>query len=489
MLALGCLPAPNAANFLRSPPPAAGHSNASLMEASLAEARGTLLQQIQGAMNGSRHATVEKTEVIEAALRPMFVALPKKDEGLLGHSAVRYALHRYFAQRHGWFVKGLDPAGGSWNASSASTILQDRVPAYVQELFEQRLSGRGLGLHDLAALAATLEHLVHDDAVSRLQAAYRALGLTLEAGNSEARVVEAVDTFMMMFVLGQDITNLSSTEIQVERASILQTYPTWNDTRDFVRDVYQNVTGPGQRKANPMANRLVNFEKATRVVETLQDQYGPWQDRECQGMKSALLKMEENSNGRVRLSDFYSHTIEGGWQFTESIDYLRTLGAVDESIPEKPRVIVTNYMYGASNCLATTGFYSVCCINECEDILGRIERELAAPAAPPKEMAAVVAAIPSATVSAPRKLSAALLHRLDEIAEGHGGQVPLHGRLFSQWLHHAFPRECPYPHAAGTTSPMSPEEWMAETGKSATVTDEALKEHASTGGRADGSEA
>merc|ERR1719183_2038119 len=105
-------------------------------------------------MNGSRHATMEKTEVIEAALRPMFAALPKNDEGRLEHSVVRYALHRYFAQRHGWLVTGLDPAGAAWNSSQVTKMLQGRVPAYLQELFEQRLDGRGLGLHDLAALAA-----------------------------------------------------------------------------------------------------------------------------------------------------------------------------------------------------------------------------------------------------------------------------------------------------------------------------------------------
>jgi len=423
-------------------------------------------------------------------MRPMFAALPKNSEGLLGHSAVRYALHRYFAKRHGWSVKGLDPAGGSWNASSASTILQDRAPAYVQEIFEQRLSGRGLGLHDLAALAATLEHLVHDDAVSRLESAYRALGLKLTAGNREDEVVQAVDTFMMMFVLGQDIKNLSSTEIQAERASILQTYPTWNDTRDFVRDVYRNVTSSVERKGSVLARQqLVEFEQARQVVETLQDRYGPWQDRECQGMKNGLLKMEENQNGRVSLADFYSHTIEGGWQFTESIDYLRELGALDESNPKKPRVIVANYMSGASNCLATTGFYSVCCINECEAILGRVEQGLGAPTASPQEVAAVVAAVPSATVKAPRDLPSSLVQRLGEIAEANGGQVPLHGRLFSQWLHHAFPRECPYPHAAGATNPMSPAEWMAETGKSAVATDEALQQHASAAETADGAEA
>jgi hypothetical protein len=45
------------------------------------------------------------------------------------------------------------------------------------------------------------------------------------------------------------------------------------------------------------------------------------------------------------------------------------------------------------------------------------------------------------------------LERLDEVAAHHGGLVPLHGRLFAQWMHYAYPRECPYPHVSGTTSP------------------------------------
>merc|ERR1719492_542018 len=70
----------------------------------------------------------------------------------------------------------------------------------------------------------------------------------------------------------------------------------------------------------------------------------------------------------------------------------------------------------------------------------------------------------SDTVDAPRNLSTALLGRLGEISRHHSGHVPLHGRLFAQWMHHAYPRECPFPHAAGTTNPMSPDEWMAHHG-------------------------
>merc|ERR1719272_185857 len=230
----------------------------------------------------------------------------------------------------------------------------------------------------------------------------------------------------------------------------------------------------------PAGQRAMDFEHAKHVIHAIQDQYGPWQARECHKLRGGLLKMEENNNGRVRLSDFYGQSSEDGWQFSESVSYLRALGALDESNPKKPRVLVANYLDGASNCLATTGFYSVCCISECEGMLGEIERQLAAPAALPREVAAIVAGIPSATVSAPRNLPAPLLRRLGEIAEHHDGKVPLHGRLFSQWLHHAFPRECPYPHAAGTTNPMTAEEWMETSDEDPMVSDEVRQEHADT---------
>merc|ERR1719205_191711 len=50
--------------------------------------------------------------------------------------------------------------------------------------------------------------------------------------------------------------------------------------------------------------------------------------------------------------------------------------------------------------------------------------------------------------------------RLDSISEQHGGSIPIHGRLFLQWMHHAFPNECPYPHAPGTSvAPLTPLEF------------------------------
>merc|ERR1719278_1442164 len=96
--------------------------------------------------------------------------------------------------------------------------------------------------------------------------------------------------------------------------------------------------------------------------------------------------------------------------------------------------------------------------------MSQLERDVAAPSASAARIAELVGGLHSDTIDAPRNLSASLMSRLGEIADHHDGLVPLHGRLFAQWMHHAYPLECPYPHAAGTAQPLTPDEWMDETG-------------------------
>merc|ERR1719388_118637 len=117
--------------------------------------------------------------------------------------------------------------------------------------------------------------------------------------------------------------------------------------------------------------------------------------------------------------------------------------------------------------------------------MGHLERNIETSEAEPEQIAALVAALPSDTVDAPRNLSQPLLQRLHEIAEAHGGSVPLHGRLFAQWMHHAYPRECPFPHVAGSTTPRTPDEWMAETGRDTVATEEEMRLHVGGAGDAD----
>merc|ERR1719491_674955 len=215
---------------------------------------------------------------------------------------------------------------------------------------------------------------------------------------------------------------------------------------------------------NPFVPQRETFDSSVAFVEELGHHFGSFQDLECKALKGKLVELEHQGTGRVRLPRFYAGGVNGDWTLSESVQYLRNLGALDETDPNKPSVVIPNYLTSRTNCLTASGFYSVCCSDECEGLRQRLEGSIAAPTAAPARIAELVSALHSDTVDAPRNLSTVLLARLDGIAKLHGGHVPLHGRLFAQWMHHASPRECPFPHVAGTTSPMSPDDWMAHHG-------------------------
>merc|ERR1712061_837071 len=175
---------------------------------------------------------------------------------------------------------------------------------------------------------------------------------------------------------------------------------------------------------------MLSFNDTMEVLEEIGERYGRWQDLECRELKHDLIKLENQGTGRVLLKDFYGAAVGGAWQFSESIQYLRQIGALDESDPDRLKVIIANYINAPSNCVASSNFYSVCCIDECEALRGQLERTLAGPEATPERIAKIISTLPSPTVEAPRNIPTSLRDLLDEIAIHHGnGKVPLHSRL------------------------------------------------------------
>merc|ERR1719384_2628354 len=171
-----------------------------------------------------------------------------------------------------------------------------------------------------------------------------------------------------------------------------------------------------QSRRNPFVPHQETFEGSVALVQDLWHNFGSFQDLECKALKARLVEMEHRGTGRIRLSRFYEGGVNGDWTLSESVAYLRNLGVLDETDPSKPSVVITNYLHSQTNCLAASGFYSVCCSDECESLLQHLERDLVSPGASPTRIAEAVAALPSDTVDAPRNLSAALLTRLHEIA-------------------------------------------------------------------------
>ncbi|CAK0862346.1 unnamed protein product [Prorocentrum cordatum] len=447
-----------------------------------AELEKALLAEIEEVLGSShRKATEGRLGRIEAVLRTTYRSLPKNAQGRLEDSAVRYAMHRLFVQRHAWFVQGLDPAGESWN-TSAST---------------------------LAVMGATFENLVHAEALGRLEHTYRVqaeiseslLVLNLDPRHelvvgknrgeriketsggfervgdplSRDEALDVIQSYMAMYVLGMNFSSATPADLVSQRDAIKEVYPSWPATQQFLLDVYE-ATAPKREE--------LGFESIATVVEEIGERYGRWQDHECQSLKALLLEREDRGSGRVRLADFYGSAVHGGnWQFSESVQYLRQLGALDESDPANLRVIIPNYIQSPSNCVASSKYYSVCCMDECEEIMRHVEDRVGAPDATTAELAAVVESLPSNASSAERgALSATLRQKLQEVAEHHGGRVPLHGRLFAQWMHYARPRECPYPHASGTTAPLKAEEWYAKTGLDPSMSADEMRAHVNAAG-------
>jgi len=436
---------------------------AGVAQISSQEVQQQLHTQLRTMLGQGDMASMARLERLQSQLKPLYASMPKNADGGLEHGTARYTLHRFFEQQHGWHVRGLEATGTeTWSdAGSSTAMLEDHIPSYVLQLFEQHRGGR-TGLRELAVLAATLEDVVHSETIQLLSKSYAAQSRSMEEvlhGEAEHRIIT---TYLLFHTLpNPDYAKLTTAGLNERVLDQAHTFWTaWLDMVMWVQDLRDAIDYDGSSLQNPFvgkAARSHDFNSLVRLVESLGENYGQFQNLECHGMKHALLDLSDGS-GRVRLNKFYQAAFENRTShFKESPDYLRQLGVLDETDPRQPSVIVTNYMYSRANCVASSGLYSICCIDECEALMAHLERNIANPVADPQRIAELVAALPSDTVSAPRNISGLMRRRLDDIAGRHKGSVPLHGRLFAQWMHHAFPNECSYPHMSGSlASPVAP---------------------------------
>merc|ERR1719401_1042810 len=197
----------------------------------------------------------------------------------------------------------------------------------------------------------------------------------------------------MMYVLSLEHGVLGKEEFEEASAAILSIYPTWPATEAFAKDVRKNVL------ADFSKSERTSWNATLRVLEEVGEQYGKWQNKECHDLKKTLVAMEDPGTGRVPLTRFYKSALDNiSWQFMESVPYLRQLGALDETDLGMKSVVIPNYVYSPSNCVASSTFYSVCCIDECEVLLGVLERSVGAPEATPKVISELISNLPSDTV-------------------------------------------------------------------------------------------
>merc|ERR1719511_552455 len=135
---------------------------------------------LEAVLQSGNAASAKQLTRIEARMWRTFQALPKNTLGRLAPRAVRYIVHSYFAKEHGWIINGLEPHGMQLNMSEVHevSILQEKAPAFVEALLENRRVDAGLSLSDVVVMAAVLERLIFDESIALLQAAYTLNDLT-----------------------------------------------------------------------------------------------------------------------------------------------------------------------------------------------------------------------------------------------------------------------------------------------------------------------
>jgi len=432
-----------------------------LRQKTQAELQATMREALERSLMAELKMDSIRLQKFEDELRPMYTSLPKNEHGLLDPPAVRYALHRYFVHNHGWYVVGLDPLGQAWNSTTSQGAAKGKIPAYVQSLLEKRQQGKGMPLHDVAAFAATMLDFVHNEALADIMDLYQALDLETDEPIAKEKADRIVRGYILQ-ILDGNTTIKRDKDVDIMERNLEDWFPGYGDFVMWADDARK--TKSLERLQTSLVPQDTTLDSVIADVNTLNDRLFEYQDVECRHIKTGLMDLQHGDSGRVLLADFYEAGLRGDFLFVEHPQWLRNNGAIDDTDPNHPSVIISNFMVSKANCLTETSFHSVCCLDECQSLLSHLESAIAAPVATPTRIAELVEALPSDTVVAPRNLTDALMSRLGEIADRHDGRVPLHGRLFAQWMHHAYPLECPYPHASGTYRPETQDEWMEKTG-------------------------
>lgn len=424
--------------------------------------RQNLHDLLEVAHAGGNTPIAERLARIERNIAQSFQALPKNAIGRLAPRSVRHLVHNYFAKVHGWQIKGLEPQGMRTNVSDvfATGILQDKSPAMVEKLVEAHESDRGLALSDVAAMIAMLERLILDESANLLHAAYYLNEVSMGEQVEHLELHEILRSYLLLVEMGLrgNHTDIGLHQEIKERVAALG--KGWPTLVEFETDAVNSYDFFMKDLNNPFVEQSFTFEAAAHVVDDLAEKYGKFQNAECSRMKDDLMALDDDGTGLIPLSTFYLRSDKREYQFTESVEYLREISAIDDSWQREPRVRISNYIAGPSNCIASSSYYSVCCLNECDGLLNELEGSIRAPSASPEQLVSLVGNMTSSSMSNPRRVSADLMSKLHSIAGRNGGEVPLHGRLFAQWLHHAFPYECPFPHISEDGSELSAHRWL-----------------------------
>lgn len=430
----------------------------------LSDLHDDVMAALQETLSIDSERTIARLSEVEVSVDQTFVALPKNAVGRLDSRGVRHAVAAHFARDHGLLITGLEPHGmRSKSAKEAHelSVMKHKAPKMSNALLAARTDHHGLSLKEVAATIVALEHLILEQPHRVLKSAYRLENLSDATALEETQVHEVLRNFLFLIWHGQGFQDVVG--YPGFKDTIQEDMLTYNESAEFELSAVGLYKYRMKHQRNPFVEKAFSYHNVVDVAKDMTRKYGRWQQASCTRMKTILMANDPDRSGRIPLHTFYqASSNEQNALFQESREYLAKTGALDQSTISNPQVIIANYVTGPSNCVAAFTEHNVCCLNECERLMNDIEEEVEDSMAAPEQLLQIVANISNPSYKPPRlsESSPEMKAKLQEIASKHGGKVPLHGRLFGQWIHYAFPYECPYPQELNSNVVLSPQTWQ-----------------------------
>jgi len=426
----------------------------------------TTLRSELAAVAKPRSAAAGRIRKIEEELSPLWRVAKKNERGAITNNTMRYVAHRYFTNKYGWSVKGLQPAGASWLHVMAVTPDVRQVTKYIAPtyLHEELLTATGaedLDIHRLALFISTIEHLIHAEMLDYLYSVHRVMQVKVAGEKTEGELDTIISSFMLIYAFGTNLEVSTKRDLDKSAAFLQENHKGWQQLQARIQDLKKSKPDAGTKGFNG----LMDF------VEAIAKDYRQWQNPTCTEARERLLAMPSYKDGQVSLADFAPVHVAGyRLLFSEQQDYLQKLGALDESTAGDPKLLVANYITSQALCLTTASYYTVCCHNPCEDIMAKLEHATGEPSATADQIASALA-----EGGAGRLLTEAERASLDALT-ANNSRVVLHERPLAMWLHSIFPVDCPMPRDHETINPKTADEWMADPGSNVQDTEELMLE-------------
>jgi hypothetical protein len=427
------------------------------------EMRQDLREALAAALGNDHNVQQAHLQALRQKILPTWTSLPKNSAGNIAKPSLRFSVHRHFMQEHHLSIVGLEPA--QFNTEHDEVVLlTEFAPQFVRDVLHEGAAESGYSLDDVVTMIAAIEQLLQGTTRNILDEAIQYDGLSKSVMLDEHEVIRVLELYASVWMLGEVHDASDDSETSPE-----DVHENWDDVLEFVEGQVETFKHSRRFAGADRKRGLVwtpfhqyfSMEDIESIAASMTMEFGKYWEGECSRIKNLLVDMDTRNTGRVALKDFYGAATMGEWRFSESKQYLRELGALDETSSwHGPQLILTNYIQGPSNCIISADHYRVCCSNECEYILDEIEEAIGGPLGDAEQILGIVNNI-TVSLDEPQdaRVSRKMKNQLMEIALGNGGKIALHGRLFAQWLHYVFPRDCPFPHKAGTTVALTPDKY------------------------------